>query len=165
MKWGWKPVWSRSLLINAQSETVLEKPTFKKYLGQRCLIPADGFYEWTQDKTPIMFTKANDALFCFAGLWVETVTPSEAAPIKEQKFVILTTTPNATVGKVHNRMPLIVQPQHYAGWLSEGEMFQTVLSLPDKEELNARAVRRELNNVRNEGEELIKPAPIQQGLL
>src|SRR5580693_525328 len=53
MKWGWTPAWSKQLLINAQAETVTEKPTFKKYLHQRCLVPADGFYEWTQDKTPI----------------------------------------------------------------------------------------------------------------
>ncbi len=56
MQWGWKAAWSKLPLINAQAETVTEKSTFRKYLHQRCLVPANGFYEWTRDKTPIRFT-------------------------------------------------------------------------------------------------------------
>lgn len=156
MQWGWKPVWSKQLLINAQAETVTEKPTFKKYLHQRCLVPADGFYEWMPDKTPIRFTKPRDELFCMAGLWLATQRQELDEPITEKKFIILTTTPNETVGRVHNRMPLIVQPEHYGWWISNDGLFQSVLNFPDKEELNWRPVNRALNNPRNEGTELIR---------
>jgi putative SOS response-associated peptidase YedK len=157
MKWGWKPAWSRQLLINAQAETIQSKPAFKSFLTQRCLVPADGFYEWTTDKTPIMFTKADGAPICFAGLWQE----GEASPAgPAQRFLILTTRPNAAVAKVHNRMPLIVQPQHYGWWLA-GENFPAVLDAPDTGALAATPVCRELNNVKNEGAELIQPAPVQ----
>jgi putative SOS response-associated peptidase YedK len=156
MTWGWKPVWSKQLLINAQAETVMEKPTFKKYLHQRCLVVADGFYEWTPDKTPVRFTKPRDELFCMAGLWLETQRQDLDEPITERKFIILTTTPNKTVGRVHNRMPLIVQPEHYGWWIASDGVFQSVLNYPDKEELNWLPVSRALNNPRNEGAELIR---------
>ena len=154
MKWGWQPVWSKQLLINAQAETVTEKPTYKKYLRQRCIIPADGFYEWTPAKQPIMFTKPNEEPFCFAGLWIEAEN--------QKRFIVLTTTPNENVASVHNRMPFIVQPGQYELWLS-GD-FQSVLQTPDKQELKATPVQRELNNVKNEGAELIRPVPSQKEL-
>jgi putative SOS response-associated peptidase YedK len=156
MKWGWQTPWSKTLLINAQAETLTEKPTFKKFLHQRCLLPADGFYEWTSDKTPIMFTRATGEPFCFAGLWME-----QAA---RKQFIILTTTPNKTVGSVHNRMPFIVQPEQYGLWLAEDETYRTVLGSPDKTELQSQPVQRDLNNVRNEGPELIRPPATQQEL-
>jgi putative SOS response-associated peptidase YedK len=146
MTWGWKPVWSKQLLINAQAETVTEKPTFKKILHQRCLVPADGFYEWTPDKSPIRFTKPRDELFCMAGLWLETTRQELDEPISERKFIILTTTPNKTVGRVHNRMPLIVQPEHYGWWIASDGLFESVLNCPDKKELNWQPVNRALNN-------------------
>jgi len=155
MRWGWQPAWSKQLLINAQAETVHEKPTYKNHLHQTCIIPADGFYEWTPAKQPIMFTKLNEETFCFAGLWQEAEG--------QKRFIVLTTTPNETVKTVHNRMPFIVQPSQYELWLS-GE-FLTVLQAPDKQELKATPVQRELNNVRNEGAELIRPAPIQRDLI
>lgn len=156
MSWGWKPAWTKQLLINAQAETVPEKPTFKKYLHQRCLIPADGFYEWTPDKSPIRFTKPRDELFCMAGLWLETTRQELDEPITERKFIILTTTPNQTVARVHNRMPLIVQPEHYGWWLRQDGLYKSVLEHPDKEEMNWHPVNQALNSVRNEGPELLK---------
>ena len=159
MKWGWQPVWTKQLLINAQAETVTEKPTFRKYIHQRCLIPADGFYEWMPDKTPIRFVKPRDEFFCMAGLWLETQKQELDVPTVERKFVIITTTPNESVGRVHNRMPLIVQPEHYGWWLAADEMFENVLNFPDKEELNWHPVNRALNNPRNEGAELLKSVP------
>jgi len=164
MLWGWKPVWSKTLLINGQAESVLEKPNFRKHIANRCLIPADGFYEWTPDKQPIRFTERNGEPFCFAGLYLETTTQPHDVPVTEQKFIILTTTPNKTVGRVHNRMPLIVQKNHYSWWLQDGEMFESVLNFPDRTELNWLPVQRALNTVGNEGAELIRPAPIQKDL-
>jgi putative SOS response-associated peptidase YedK len=158
MKWGWQPVWSKQLLINAQAETIEQKPTFKKHLGDRCLIPADGFYEFSGpvgNKQPIMFTKPNDESFCFAGLWLEEES--------QKRFIVLTTSPNDSVGKVHNRMPFIVQQSQYAQWLSED--FKTVLSAPDKHELTATPVQKELNKVGNEGPELIRPVATQKELI
>lgn len=155
MSWGWKPAWSKQLLINAQAETATEKPTFKKYLHQRCLIPTDGFYEWMPDKTPIRFTKPHGELFCFAGLWLETQRQELDETITERKFVILTTMPNKTVGRVHNRMPLIVQPEHYGWWVLSDGNFESVLKFPDKEELYWQPVDRALNNPRNEGAALL----------
>jgi putative SOS response-associated peptidase YedK len=166
MKWGWQPVWSKKLLINGQSETITEKPTYRNHLANRCLIPADGFYEWTEDKTPIRFTQTNDSVFCFAGLYLETVTKPFDVEIKERKFIVLTTKPNKTVGRFHDRMPLIVQPNHYGWWLdSVGEMFKSVINFPDNDELNWCPVQRELNKVGTEGPELIRPSVIQKGLI
>ena len=158
MKWGWKPAWSKTLLINGQAETVMEKPTFKKYLHQRCLVPADGFYEWKPDKSPVRFTTPRDEVFCMAGLWLETQRQELDEPITERKFIILTTTPNQTVGRIHNRMPFIVQPEHYGWWIANDGLFQSVLTAPDKAELNWQPVSRELNNVRNEGPGLLRPS-------
>ncbi len=163
MSWGWKPVWSNQLLINAQSETILSKPTFKKHIANRCLIPADGFYEWTADKIPIRFTRQDDNAFCFAGLFYESTTQPFDVPITEQHFIVLTTTPNETVGKVHNRMPLIVKNGHYDWWFNS--MFETVINFPSREEFNYCPVQRALNKAGNEGSELIRPSLRQSELL
>src|ERR1035437_6412818 len=69
MQWGFKTPWSKQPLINAKSETISTTAIFKRHLDQRCLIPADGFYEWTADKTPIRFPLPDNGPFCFAGLW------------------------------------------------------------------------------------------------
>jgi putative SOS response-associated peptidase YedK len=164
MTWGWQPIWSKQLLINAQSETVTEKSTFNKYLHQRCLIPADGFYEWTADKTPIRFTKPRNRAFCFAGLWRMVEKQELDLPTQEHSFVILTTKPDETVSRFHNRMPLIVQSRHYNWWLDEGELFKSVIEFPENEPLEFCPVQRALNNVRNEGAELIRPSLLQKEL-
>jgi putative SOS response-associated peptidase YedK len=110
MKWGWKTHWSKQLLISAKAENV-KTMMFSKHLNQRCLVPADGFYEWLPDKTPVRFTKPDKGVFCFAGLWNVTETKPLDEPAKEHSFVILTTSPNETVSPGHNRMPLIVRPE------------------------------------------------------
>lgn len=164
MTWGWQPIWSKQPLINAQAETLNEKSTFKKYLHQRCLIPADGFYEWTADKTPIRFTQPRNSVFCFAGLWRMIEKQELDVPTQEYSFVILTTSPNKTVGRVHNRMPFIVSESHYDWWMRDSKLFETVLGIPDKRELEFCPVQRALNNVRNEGAELIRPSVMQSDL-
>jgi putative SOS response-associated peptidase YedK len=148
MTWGFKNSFGAPL-ANGKSEILLSKKNFLKHLDNRCLIPADGFYEWTHDKTTIMFTKPNDEPFCFAGEF-QTIRG-------EQNFLILTTSPNQAVAKVHDRMPFIVQAQHYGRWLDKGELFESVLKNPEKEELNCYPVQRDLNNVRNDGPESIRP--------
>jgi putative SOS response-associated peptidase YedK len=99
-------------------------------------------YRWAQT-----VAKAGDESFCFASLWLEEDS--------QKRFIVLTTSPNESVGKVHNRMPFIVRPSQYEQWLSEE--FKTVLNSPDKRELNSTLVQREINSVKNEGAELIRP--------
>lgn len=164
MKWGWQPVWSRQLLINAQAETVQQKGLFQPHLQQRCLVPADGFYEWTGDKTPVMFTKPGAEPFCFAGLWLEAPATTPAGGAGERRFIVLTTSPGEVVARVHNRMPFIVPAAQYGGWF-DAEEFKTVLNAPEREALESRPVQRALNNARNEGEALIRPALVQGALL
>jgi len=161
MIWGWKTAWSKQLLINAQAELILSKPAFKAALGQRCLIPADGFYEWTADKTPVRFTRADQEPFCFGGLW-QAGEPTESRPGGSgRQFLILTTQPNSSVAPVHNRMPLIVRQQQYGDWLGGGTEFEAVLANPDRGDLAAYPVQRSLNDVRAEGAGLIKPGAMQ----
>jgi putative SOS response-associated peptidase YedK len=119
MGWGLIPSWAKdpaigAKLINARSETVAEKPSFRAaFKYRRCLIPADGFYEWqkTQQgtKQPFYFSMAGNAVFAFAGLWeswndIETCT-------------ILTTSANGLVQPIHDRMPVILSPENYGRWL------------------------------------------------
>jgi putative SOS response-associated peptidase YedK len=113
----------------------------------------------------IRFTFPNDKPFCFAGLWQEETKHEIDLDTKEHRFVILTTTQNESVSRVHNRMPLIVSPQRHDWWLNDGGLFETVLNNPYRPDLEWCPVNRALNNVRNEGPELIRPVPIQKNLI
>jgi len=157
MHWGWERT-GGGFLVNAKAENL--DTVFNQYIGQRCLIPADGFYEWTgpaNDRQPIRFTKPGNVPFCFAGLWRETTHKPQDVEFTEPAVVIITTTPNKSVGRIHNRMPLIVQPAHYDWWLQGGELFRTVLDNPDREELDYCPVQPSVNSVKNEGPDLIRP--------
>ncbi len=106
-------------LINARSETVMEKPSFRDaFLRRRCLVPADGFFEWKRvdrRKQPIYFTLRDHQPFAFAGLWERWVA-SDGHPA--ESCTILTTEPNDLVLPVHDRMPLILEPAGYDAWLA-----------------------------------------------
>lgn len=138
MRWGWPPPWSKQLLINAQSETVQVKQSFKKaYEKRRCLIPADGFYEWLTEggkKAPVRFVLKSGESFCFAGVWEPWVKPEAPEDLFPNDFpdepspnqvveslVILTTAANDIVRPVHSRMPVILQDTHYDWWLDGGD--------------------------------------------
>ena len=103
--------------INARSETLLEKPAFKEsFERRRCLIPADGFYEWKRSgrsKQPFHFGMKDDSLFAFAGIWDRWKTPQGIV----ESCAILTTTPNELLRGVHDRMPVIVNVEKYQEWL------------------------------------------------
>ena len=96
---GFKSAWSKQPLINAKAETIATT-AFKHHLHQRCLIPADGFYEWTADRTPIRFTLPDNGPFCFAGLWQAETKQELDLETKEFRCVILTTSPNESVRRV-----------------------------------------------------------------
>ncbi len=164
MTWGWP---GKPILSQASTETIQTKPAFKKYIGNRCLIPADGFYEFTgggKNKTPIRFSKPKDEPFCVAGLFYESASKLAGVEIIERKCLILTTAPNLSVARFHNRMPLIVQPAHYSLWLGD-DMYPLVIQHPDKAELNFRPVQKTLNDANNEGAHLLAPMMIQPELL
>ena len=119
-RWGWSVPWDKKPFINAKSETLTSLPLYQPHLAQRCLLPADGFYEGGA-----RFQQPGGTLFCFAGLWREEA----GGP----RYTLLTTTPNVSVAPHHDRMPFIVRPEDFTDWL-RGD-WQRVLQTPDKSPL------------------------------
>jgi putative SOS response-associated peptidase YedK len=126
LRWGLIPSWSKDMaigarLINARAETVAEKPSFRSAFRQRrCLIIADGFYEWQRSdgkKQPFYIHLHDRSLFAFAGLW-ERWQGAEGKTI--ESCTILTTTPNSVMEPIHDRMPVILSPDCYDIWLDCG---------------------------------------------
>jgi len=126
VRWGLIPFWARDAktgykMINARAETITARPAFREPLiSRRCLIPADGFYEWAKkgrDKVPFCVTVADDSVFAFAGIWDRWKNP-------EKQWVetcsIITTSANALLSEIHNRMPVILEPENYDVWLDPG---------------------------------------------
>ncbi|MEZ6126806.1 MAG: SOS response-associated peptidase [Planctomycetaceae bacterium] len=148
MRWGLVPSWATDLsigsrMINARSETVAEKPSFRKaFAERRCLIPADGFFEWekTADKRkqPWLIHLEDHQPFAFAGLW-ERWRPRDAdrsdSTAEVLTCTILTTSANADMSPLHDRMPVILSPEDYATWLSHlatpGQLNQLMTQLPE----------------------------------
>jgi len=135
MRWGLIPFWAKDAsvgykMINARAETVATKPAFREALKKRrCLIAADGFYEWQKNgktKTPFCFTMADDSIFAFAGIWEQWKNP--AGQLVETCSII-TTTPNALCADVHDRMPVILPDDAYDLWLDPG--FQRTEAVSD----------------------------------
>jgi putative SOS response-associated peptidase YedK len=120
LPWGFSPQWSKQttkskLLINARSETLSEKPTFREaFQKRRCLIAADGFYEWSKEKKQYYFYLQNRKPFGLAGIYEETELPATG---KEASFVIITTSPNRLISPIHNRMPVIIPHDKQSMWL------------------------------------------------
>src|SRR5215813_7645535 len=155
-KWGLIPFWAKdpkigNNLINAKAETIAEKPSFKQaFAKRRCLIPADGFYEWKKQgkapSQPIYIRRRDKGLFAFAGLWEEWKTPEgERLPT----CTIITTEPNELIAKFHHRMAVILRPEDEQTWLDPGNSTADVLPLlkpytPD--ELEAFEVSRAVNS-------------------
>ena len=126
VRWGLIPSWARdpsaaAQMINARSETAGTKPPFREALkSRRCLIPADGFYEWQRTgktKQPYCFEVNEGELFGFAGIWDSRRDPSGNTV---ETCSILTTTPNTVTSAVHDRMPVILDPDNYDLWLDPG---------------------------------------------
>lgn len=125
VRWGLVPFWADDLkignrMINARSETVVDKPAFRAALKyRRCLIPVSGFYEWHRaaehkTKTPYLIRRPDQKPFAFAGLW-ESWNKTGAGPV--ETCTILTTGPNALMSKIHDRMPVIIQQADFDRWL------------------------------------------------
>jgi putative SOS response-associated peptidase YedK len=134
--WGLQPFWAKDAKavkrsINARAESLTEKPTFRSLLkSKRCLVPADGFYEWQvteQGKVPHRILLQSEELFTFAGLWDEWADKSTGEVL--HTFTIITTEANELVKPIHDRMPIILSPEAEELWLDEHESQEGLLSL------------------------------------
>lgn len=145
LRWGLVPGWAKDTsgaakCINARSETVAEKPMFRgAFKKRRCLVPADGYYEWQMAKPrklPWRFTRKDQQPLLFAGLW-ETWRPSGQEEQPEVRtFTILTRAPSPKVAEIHDRMPVILDPRAASRWLDPEMNEETLLTLcaPSSEE-------------------------------
>ncbi len=167
LHWGLIPSWAKdrklgAKLINARAETVAEKPAFRSAFRQRrCLVLADGFYEWQQQenkkqKQPFYFRLSNKQPFAFAGLWEHWEDSSGEAI---ESCTILTTEPNDLMKPVHNRMPVILNPKDYELWLDpkvkKSELLQPLLHPYPFEEMMAYPVSTAVNKPSNDIAECI----------
>jgi putative SOS response-associated peptidase YedK len=177
MRWGLIPHWAKdpsiaANTINAKSETAAMKPAFRDPLRlRRCLIPADGFYEWKRtgtSKQPYCFEVRDGELFAFAALWDGW---KDASGKWVKTCSILTTTPNAVTSTVHDRMPVILEPDCYDLWLDPGmkdvDAVSELLNPYDARKMRCYPVCSRINHVANDDEECSKPidlGKIQAGL-
>jgi putative SOS response-associated peptidase YedK len=169
--WGLVPFWAKDIsigsrMINARVETVTSKPAFRAALKQRrCLIPANGFYEWkgkAGNKEPYYFQLPSGEPFAFAGLyevWEDKEAPPEAGPYKS--CTIITTDASESVKDVHNRMPLILKPEAYDAWLDPGnkepDKIEKVLKESSVKELKRYPVSKLVNQAGNNKKECMEP--------
>ena len=163
MKWGLIPSWVKDLdswkgnLINARSETVAQKPSFRQAFQQRpCLIPASGFYEWSK-KQPYYFHSA-ESIFAFAGIWDKWVDSSGTGG-EIFSCTILTTKAQGTIESVHHRMPLVLQPASYDAWLGSVEQRVKLLGNLDANQTSLKMypVHKMVNSPRNDSPDCIQP--------
>jgi putative SOS response-associated peptidase YedK len=170
-KWGLLPHWAKDAkiafkMINARAETLAEKPAYRGLLGRyRCLIHADGFYEWTLGsdgkKHPIHFHLPGHELFAFAGLW--TSRTDEATGEILESCTIITTRPNALVAPVHDRMPVILPADAEGVWLDPTISKEHALSLLGTypaELMAALPASTRVNSVRNDDSGLLLPEDV-----
>ena len=174
LRWGLVPGrWAEKKggrpLINARAETLADQPAFaESFRERRCLIPADGFYEWLSDergKRPVWLSRRDQDLFAFAGLWAELGHgDSESALVS---CTIVTTRPNAVVRPIHDRMPVIIERSHEGDWLdpeADPEQLRGLLVPAADDLLVGREVSDLVNDVREDGPALIEPREEQKAL-
>lgn len=166
MKWGLIPSWAKdpsigTRLINARSETLTEKPSFKNaFAHRRCLILADGFYEWQKHEgeasTPYYIQLAKGHPFAFAGLWELWHSPEHE---EVMSCTIITCAPNPLIAPIHDRMPVILDKSSAWRWLQNapaGELAKQLVPYP-ADLMMAFAIGKSVNNVRIDSPDLIKP--------
>ncbi|MEU4085828.1 SOS response-associated peptidase [Streptomyces aureus] len=178
LRWGLVPSWAKdpkagARMINARVETVHEKPAFRRaFTRHRCLLPADGFYEWEQvkdpgtgkvRKQPYFIHPEDDRVMALAGLYAywrdRTVQQDDDPAAWLMTCTIITTEATDAAGRVHPRMPLALTPEHYDAWLDPGHQdadeLRALLDQPAGGHLDARPVSTAVNNVRNNGPQLL----------
>lgn len=168
--WGLVPHWAGekaigARMLNARCETLKDKPAFRDaYRRRRCVVPADGYYEWQRAgalRQPWYIGLASGEAFGIAGLWEFWRDPVSGDPL--ESCTLVTTLPAASIAHLHDRMPAILPPKSYAEWLDprneDLERLDRLLVPYDAAALSARPVSRRVNDARNEGADLIDPVP------
>src|ERR1700759_4205895 len=183
VKWGLVPFWAKdpgigNKMINARMETVHEKPAYRRpFASRRCLLPADGYFEWypTEEKTkagkplkqPFFIRPADGRVLAMAGLYELWKDPTREED-DPQRFLwtctVITTSAEDSVGHIHDRMPLMVEPEGYAAWLEPANSaavdLKSLLVPAAPGRLEAFPVSTDVNNVKNNGPELVEPLPV-----
>jgi putative SOS response-associated peptidase YedK len=177
VRWGLVPYWAKDLkigsrMINARAETVDSKPAFRQaFTRRRCLLPADGFYEWQQvaeggkaRKQPYFIHRADDGVLAFAGLyeiWRDKSIPEDDPRAWLWTATIITTRAEDSVGMIHDRMPMVIDPPRWADWLDPGNSDRAdllaLLAPASAGALTSYPVSMAVNSVRNNGPALLEP--------
>lgn len=175
--WGLVPFWAKdpkigSKMINARAETIHEKNSYKRpFARKRCIIPADGFYEWKKvegqkRKQPMYMTTIDESPFAFAGLWEvwkdKNNLDDDGGPLELYSCTIITGEPNEKVAEVHDRMPVMLPPDAWDAWLdrdnNDVDALREFLVPAPAELIRLHPVSTDVNNVRNNGPSLIEEA-------
>jgi putative SOS response-associated peptidase YedK len=168
LRWGLIPFWAKDTkiaysTINAMAETLTTKPAFRDaFKSRRCLVPADGFYEWkkldAKTKQPYRIIMADGSPMGFAGLWERWKDPASGETVRS--FTIVTTTPNALCAPIHNRMPVILDPADFPAWLGETpaapDELQVLLRPFPAQRMEAQMIGPRIGNVKNDDAALIE---------
>jgi len=158
-RWGLIPHWAHNpklayKMINARAETVAEKPAYRSAFKHRCLIVADGFYEWKKEgKIPYRFTLKDRKVFGFAGISSEWKSPKGVI----KTCSIITTNANSVVKKIHDRMPVIIQKKDEDNWLDPDFEAKKLLKAYPSTKIQAQEVSTMVNSPKNNSPECIKP--------
>jgi len=171
LHWGLVPFWAKDIsigakMINARAETIESKPGFRNaFKKRRCLIPADGFYEWIGpkgQKQPMFITLPESKPFAFAGLW-EIWQKKDDPDTMYKSCTIITTEASDSVRKIHHRMPAILKPEMYESWLDSLNQnineLKNILQTGIVTELKSHAVSKNVNSVKNNEPSNIIPLP------
>jgi putative SOS response-associated peptidase YedK len=184
LTWGLVPSWAKdpsigSRMINARMETVAEKPAYKKaFAKRRCLLPADGYFEWYPTsrtgkngkplKQPFFIRPKDGGTLAMAGLyelWRDPARADDDPARWRWTCTVITTDAEDDLGHIHDRMPLMVEPERWSAWLDPEQSTDTLLDLLTPAApgaLEAYAVPTLVNNVKNNGAELIEPIPLDE---
>jgi putative SOS response-associated peptidase YedK len=173
VRWGLVPFWAKdakggSRLINARAETVASKPAFRAaFARRRCLIPADGYYEWQtegKEKNPFYIRRTDGGILAFAGLyelWHDRALPDDHENAWYWSATIITTDATDDIGRIHDRTPMVIARDDWADWLDPGnnqkEHLLATMRPATLGGLTSYRVAREVNSVRNNGPALIEP--------
>jgi putative SOS response-associated peptidase YedK len=183
LRWGLIPSWAKdpsigNRMINARMETVAEKPAFRRaFAARRCLLPADGYFEWypTSEigrggkplKQPFFIRPRDGGVLAMAGLyeiWRDATRDEDEDGAFVWSCTVITTEAEDSVGTIHDRMPLMVAPGRWAAWLAPGQDRSDLLGLLTPAApgtLEAFPVSRDVGNVRNNGPHLLEPLPLE----
>jgi putative SOS response-associated peptidase YedK len=175
VRWGLVPSWAKDTkagarLINARAETVAVKPSFRAaFAKRRCLIPADGYYEWMTEgkaKQPFYIYRTDGGLLAFAGiyeLWRDSQVPDDHEDAWYWSASIITTQATDEIGRIHDRTPMVIAPENWADWLDPANNQKELMLAAMRPAttgpggLTSHAVSTDVNSVRNNGPSLIEP--------